>query len=701
VGRRIVALAVLFLLLLIPVPAPPATAAAVHVSVLVDFGDGTYLWGDVDVPDANQTALKATELANTFWGLPPLEVTWVDSPFCLRTPCAFVDDLGNRDPAYPLYWHFFTWNGTARTWDFAALGPSDTDVVEGDAIAWNLAVDDPVTYEAPEPAPTPDFRDVWASFRGDLANRGGARGTLPVTGREAWSRYLCPGTDCWLMPLEMDAAPVVAYGMVFVVMRDWVVALDVDTGETAWSNLSLGGLLSTPAVYDGRLIFGGAQGRLHAVDAYTGRELWDLLLEPGGGSTGIASSPTIYLGRAYVGTFNESAGGKGKVVAVNLNNATVAWEFASPGAIHMSSPAILNGTLYVGVMGTYDGGVGYDAPHGLLALTLDGDFRWFFETDGPVAASPVLASATAFVSDKAGDLYAIREDGSLAWRKPIGSSTSSAALAGDRLFVGSGGFNGTGFVHAFDLAGNEAWQAQVSGAVQASVVTDGRLVCGGTNAEFGHHFCLSTSDGEEVWRRNLLPIPGAYILGSPTAVGGTLFVVSDSGNIIAYRDADPAEHALASVTISAGTPVRPGAQTTLTVSIARSAAIRDVTLRVTLPEGLRLLNETPAQAGHSRMFPFNLGALGSGVYRETLNVEALSNYTSWNVTASLTYRDFAGRDYPAIEGRETFRWEPASVPGPDLGLTAAIAVAATTAIVFLVIAARRRHRRKGEGPPDA
>src|SRR3990172_9241313 len=70
VGRRIVALAVLLLLLSLPVPAPPASAAGVHVSVLVDFGDGTYFWADVDVPDTNQTALRATELANVLWGLP-------------------------------------------------------------------------------------------------------------------------------------------------------------------------------------------------------------------------------------------------------------------------------------------------------------------------------------------------------------------------------------------------------------------------------------------------------------------------------------------------------------------------------------------------------------------------------------------------------------------------------------------------------
>jgi outer membrane protein assembly factor BamB len=702
VGRRIVALAVLFLLLSLPVPAPPASAAAVHVSVLVDFGDGTYLWADVDVPDTNRTALKATELANTSWGLPPLEITWVDSPFCRRNPCAFVDDLGNRDPAYPVWWHFFAWNATAQTWDFAAMGPSDTDVVEGDSIAWYLAVDDPVTSAVPKPAPTPDFRDVWTSFRGDLDNRGEARGMIPVTGREEWSRGLCPGTDCWDMPLEMDAAPVVAYGMVFVVMRDWVVALDVNTGQTVWSNLSLGGLLSTPAVYDGRLVFGGPQGKIHAVDAFTGRELWNLLLEPGGRSTGIASSPTVYMGRAYVGTFNESAGGRGKVAAVNLHNGTIAWEYDAPGAIHMSSPAIRNGTLYVGVMGTYDGGVGYDAPHGLLALTLEGSLRWFFETDGPTAASPLLANGTAFVTDKAGNLYGIHEDGGLAWRRTIGGSTSSMALAGDRLFVGSGNFNGSGFangsgiVHALDTAGNELWRAEVNGPVQASVVTDGRLVCGGTNVELGYHFCLSATDGAVVWRRFDFLSFSSFILGSSTAVGGTLFAVSDSGTIKAYRDANPAEYLLARPGISVEEPLRPGLHTELHVWVGADAAIYNVSLTVTVPQGLRLANETPSQANRSRTLRLNLGDLGLRGHLETLAVEALRPHTSWTVTASVSYRDFGDREYPAAETSETFSWNPgAPPPAPDLLIPASIFVGALAAVAFLVLVVRRRGRQKG------
>jgi len=224
---------------------------------------------------------------------------------------------------------------------------------------------------------------------------------------------------------------------------------------------------------------------------------------------------------------------------------------------------------------------------------------------------------------------------------------------------------------------------------------------GGTNTAFGRHFCLSASDGEEVWGWSHLYIAGAYVLGSPTAVGGTLFVVSDAGTIVAYRDATPEEHALANVTISMGEEVRPGTRTQLSVSLESSAAIRDVSLRLTLPEGLRLLNETPAQAVVPRTLVFGLGAVGLGGYRDAMNVEVLGNYASWTVTASVTYRDFAGRDYPELETHETYRWEPTSPSSLDLAVVAGAAIATAAAVAVMLFMVSRRRGRKGEGPPNA
>jgi len=527
---RYAVLAALMLVAVVPVVQPAARGQGPLVSVLADFGDGTYRWADVELPPTNVTALKATELANSSWGLPPLEATWAASPFCVRSPCAFVDDIGDRGPVYPFWWHFFLWNETADAWDPAPYGPSDTDLVNGDAIGWYLAVDDPATFAWPRPAPTPEFRDAWASFRGDLSNQGRAHGVIPVTGRVLWSASLNPDLD---PPPEVDATPVVADGRVFVGTRNQIAALDANSGAVVWRRTEVSILLSTPAVYDRHLVVGGTDGGLHYLDATTGEEAWRAVLEIGVQSTGIASSPAVHGGRAYVGTFNETAGGPGRVAAVNLNNGTIAWTFET-ASVHMSSPAIADGRLFVGLMGRYDGVVGYAPPYGVLSLWLNGSESWFFPTRGPVASSPAVRDGVIYFTEKNGTLHAVRTDGSAAWNRTIGPSTSSPAVSDDRLFVASGGLDGSGKVYAFDFAGGIAWERDV-GPVQASLVTDGRLVCGATNAAAGTHFCLRASDGTPLWEHAATN----YVLGSMSAVGDTLYAVDDAGMIWAFRDPGP------------------------------------------------------------------------------------------------------------------------------------------------------------------
>ena len=510
--------------------AAPARAAGPTVAVLFDFGDGTYAWARVTLPAENVSAMKATDLANRTLNLPPLEVTWASYSFCARQPCGFVDDIGDRDPEYPAWWHLLRWNVTVGEWASAPLGPSDLDLIPGDAIAWYLAVDDPETY--PHPVPRPDFPDVQTSFRADVRNTGAARGTIPKNPALLWDRDI--GV------LEIDTTPVVAYGRVYVATRDSIVALDAATGREAWRNGHVGSLLSTPAIYDGQLILGGTDGRLHSLNAFTGEERWSVLLEGSAvRSTGIASSPTVFEGRAYIGTLNETDGGMGRVAAVNVHNGTIAWTYET-ASVHMSQPAIAGGSLYVGVMGICRGPRcqdGFDPPYGLLSLRLNGTLNWFYEVPGSVASSPVVATDKVYFTAKSGDLYALDRGGGLAWRLPLGESTSSPSLVDEVLYVASGGFNGTGAITAVDLSGSVgavAWETDIGEAVQASLVADGDRVCGATNAPNGRYICLHAGNGTIAWA--YVPSPRQYILGSPIIVGDTMYVPSDNGHVYAFRD---------------------------------------------------------------------------------------------------------------------------------------------------------------------
>ena len=693
-SRRWAALASLLLLVGLPATAPDAAAQGPSVSVLIDFGDGTYAWSDVELPAANVTAMKAVELAAMSQGV-ALEVTWFSSPFCLRNPRAFVDDIGARGPVYPVWWHFYLWNATASTWDAATYGPSDTDLSPSDAIAFYLAVDDPDTFAMPRPVPTPDFRDVWASFRGDLGNSGRGHGTIPVTNSLLW--------DHDVGVLEIDTTPVVAYGMVYVGTRNGLFALDAETGQEMWRNSAVRSLLSTPAVYDGHLVLGGIDGRLHYVDALNGTEAWNVLLEPGTVSTGIASSPAVYMGRAYVGTFNETAGGMGRVAAVNLNNGTVAWTYET-ASVHMSQPAIRGGNLYVGVMGVYDGNIGYAPPYGLLSLTIDGTFRWFFATNGSVASSPLVDAQRVYFTAKDGRLYALAFNGTAVWVQEdwVGPSTSSPVLVGSDLYVAAGDLwegNLTvgAVIQRFDAVTGEkppAWTGflTVLGAVQASLVSDGRLLCTAVNRAQGEHLCITTSL-DVAWKYT--PVPNQYILGTPTLAGNTLFAPSDNGHMYAFRDANPPTAPLADLAVSGPSRVSVGETVTLQLAVrglGRGAASGVV--RVQLPAGLREVSERPGDALVPRTIFEAVGHLPpDGLVSVNVTVVPMAGYASYDVYADFNYTDLAGRQYLPPHADLHIEADVAPDGGNPVVWAAAVLGVALVAAIAVVLLLRRGRRR--------
>ncbi len=139
---------------------------------------------------------------------------------------------------------------------------------------------------------------------------------------------------------------------------------------------------SSPAVSNGVVYIGSADGHLYAVDANTGQERWKF-------KTGKAvySSPAIAGGVVYVGSAD------GRVYAVDADNGQERWKFKtgkavpSPrnGAIDwelhkgvFSSPAVAGGTVYFGA-----------ADGHLYAVDANtGQETWRFKTGKGVYSSP-------------------------------------------------------------------------------------------------------------------------------------------------------------------------------------------------------------------------------------------------------------------------------------------------------------------------
>jgi outer membrane protein assembly factor BamB len=338
------------------------------------------------------------------------------------------------------------------------------------------------------------------------------------------------------MATAIDSTPVVAHGAVYIESFSGLFALNATTGQPLWNTSAVRGL-GSPALHNDNLTVGGVDGNLSYISGADGRILWHLHLVDHGRYKGLSSSPKVVGGRAYLGTYDEG-GGAGEVVSVNLFNGTIAWRVpARGGSIDLSSPAVVNGTVYIGVSGLLTPQLTLNPPHGLLALNAsDGRERWFHQTASAVVSSPVVAGDRVYFTEKAGALVALSTTGQERWRRDIsGDGTSSPSMAKGRLFVASGTFDGTGFVRAYDLSGTELWTfSGANGGIQASPTFSQGLLYLSTNARAGTIYALWADNGTIAWAYT--PSPHEYLFSSPVVAEGRLYQGSDAGFLFALGD---------------------------------------------------------------------------------------------------------------------------------------------------------------------
>ena len=519
-------------------PARPAFAPTPLWEFLFARGDGTYAWPTpvgVARPSAPNATWNATLEAAAEVGV---SVQWTWYGCC----GVYVTGLGGRNP--PAGTGLFLWNATTKAWDLSSVGLSSLQVGGNytvTTIALSNSAFDSVTYATRYPVPSLEDADPATQFRYDLANDGAGPTWGPRDAHLFWDRGL---------PLkEISATPAVGYRKVFVDTMDGFYALDSGNGSIAWTNPAIKGL-SSPALVDRKVLLGGTDGRLHALNATDGAELWNVTLVDHPAFSGITSSPKVAYDMAYVGTFNES-GGPGDVVAVWISNGTVAWRHPT-ASIDFSSPAVYDGSVYVGVMGLYNTTtqVTWSPPFGVLALdAATGTEQWFFATNDFVAASPLATPHLVVVPSKDGNLYALnRTTGRLAWKDALQAGVSSPALSGDTLVVAGGSFGGQGTVSGvFLYGGSVLWTFHPNGPVQASVtvagglanIAPGGLAYFATNVPNGTVYALDVSTGALVWS---YPPPNSptstdFIFSSPVVADGTLFVAGDNGHVYAFGGA--------------------------------------------------------------------------------------------------------------------------------------------------------------------
>lgn len=351
--------------------------------------------------------------------------------------------------------------------------------------------------------------------------------------------------------------------------RAWTAKIPGTSGRTR--------LAAAPVVANGTLYVMDTEGSVHAFDAATGARRWQLSTVKGEENRRAAFGGGVSVDGARVYATN----GLGDVVAIDAAAGSEVWR-KKPGGPLRGAPSVWDGNLYV---------VSQD--NQLFALTAaDGNTIWTqsgtLESQGVFGvAAPAVAQGTVVAGFSSGELNAYRyENGRTLWSDTLSRSTISTSVSsladidaepvidqGRVYAVGQGGR-----MAAIELAtGQRLWEQNIAGISTPwiagewlfVVTDDARLVCiargtgkvrwisqlrGFRNEEkkknaitwvgpvlAGNKLWLSNSRGE------LVPVSptdgsvGVTIEGkeavslSPVVAGGMLYILSDKGEITAYR----------------------------------------------------------------------------------------------------------------------------------------------------------------------
>ncbi|MDP9868472.1 MULTISPECIES: outer membrane protein assembly factor BamB family protein [Streptosporangium] len=386
------------------------------------------------------------------------------------------------------------------------------------------------------------------------ASRSALRLLAPLVRDELLARYrlprpvpTAPSNLRWTFPTDgqLRDDPVVAGGAVYAIAGGRVHAMDASSGRPLWTTVIAEFVGGPLRVTDG-LVFVEGPGSFHALDARTGRRRWRHPVGP--------SSTFVVAKRRVILVDGETAVGLDTVSGREL------WHFHSADTFSISRPVIDGATVYIddagGTVHALDvatgrrrwsvrTGAAKDGSHrattaaaGKVVYVIGADRRlraldaatgarrWNTLLGSPVAFPPVPAGDAVYAWGAAGVLYALdARTGRLRWAFAPGAVSFPAELAVDRGRVYLA--DGDGVLHCLDaVTGMEQWRQSVGADhVSGPIVHAGTVYAGAGGAVHA----LDGITGARKWR-----IRTGSQAPSVIAAGGLLYV-SAGGDIHALR----------------------------------------------------------------------------------------------------------------------------------------------------------------------
>ena len=140
-------------------------------------------------------------------------------------------------------------------------------------------------------------------------------------------------------PMGLATEPIVVDGTIYATASlDRVYAVDAASGRLLWQfdpHVRLSVMRNSwaartnrgVAVYRGKVYLGTGDCRLIALAAASGKELWSSPVCVDATQTGITGAPTVGAGKVYIGYNGSDTGVRGSLVAFNADTGKLAWRF--------------------------------------------------------------------------------------------------------------------------------------------------------------------------------------------------------------------------------------------------------------------------------------------------------------------------------------------------------------------------------------
>jgi outer membrane protein assembly factor BamB len=317
-------------------------------------------------------------------------------------------------------------------------------------------------------------------------------------------------------------------------------------------------LKSSPVISDGKIFIGGPTGTFHALEAHSGKELWNVPTGIGVDSPALIHNQHVYVGTkdgwlicleaktgkkrwAYetlgeiVGAANQAihpADGRDLILVgsydnyvhcVDAQNGQPVWRFESMNYVN-GTPAVWNKEAVV--FG------GCDAQLYIVSLS-DGKLIRQVELGAPIASSVGVKDNYGYVGNMDKTVHAIDLDtGEIGWSyEPRNFPYFSSPALTDNLVIIGGRDKG---LHGIDrITGKQKWRYSARGRIDRSPVVVGNKVIVGSMD--GKLYQIDKITGKVITQYEI----GASISSTCAVSNGWIFVGCEDGSIYAFSTGNP------------------------------------------------------------------------------------------------------------------------------------------------------------------